>query len=184
MEKESKHHNLNITISLVALFISVVTVSFVGWQSILERENFHKSQQPYITIVPSINSKKSEDGLYFFNSGNGTGILDNIEVYYKGVQIHEVNNSNVFISLVKKLGLNSGCFMFGMPRINDAVNLNEMNTIISTSSSIPPYCLPDVIKFNLTLSNNKTPFDIKIFYHSLYGDSFVYQLSDNSTASH
>lgn len=182
MDKEKKLRYFDKTLTIATFIISVVTVSFVGWQAILQRDNYHKSFLPYVTVVPSSNSKKGEDGLYFFNSGTGTAILDKINIYYKGEQIHDVKKNDAFISLAKKLGLNSNCFMFGKPRKNDAINLNEMNIIMSTSSNIPQFCLLDVIKFNLILANDDKPFDIMIFYHSLYGDSYIYRLSDNSTA--
>lgn len=178
---ESQLGKSGFIISLVGVAIALCALCLSVYQGRLQQLNYEVSVQPYITIVPTIDGSKNEYGYYIYNAGAGRGYIEKVEYYING-QMLPGDNVSSLKKIVQHFGLNEKCFSYGNPRKGDAVSLDDMNTLLTVSSSayIFPECAQTIQIFHQGMRKIPSDISFKIWYKSIYNISFVYNSEDNS----
>ncbi|CDL85383.1 hypothetical protein [Xenorhabdus szentirmaii] len=171
---------LKIGIPIIISIFSMIFSGMAWWQSKeqtkLQELNYEKSTEPHITIVPSNDSKKGENGFYLFNGGLSTGYIEDIKIKINDEVINMPESYfDVANILTDYFGLSNpiNCIKYGIPRKGDPIILNEMIPFWVASGK-EFNCTHDHLKlFNMMFSKD-TNLDIILTYKSVYGVSYQY----------
>ncbi|WP_432371962.1 hypothetical protein ACRPHP_13470 [Pantoea allii] len=163
-----------VVVALCALGLSF----YMGW---LQKNNYEISVQPYITIVPTVESAKNEYGFYLYNAGMGKGYVENVEYFLNGRKI-QGSNLDALKQVVNYFGFNKECFSYGNPRKGDSVSLDEMNTLLALSAGVASLsqCKKTYEEFYKVLKDENIAFTVKLRYRSIYNVAYIYDSFDNS----
>lgn len=175
----TSHDRSSLYVAVASAVIALIALGYSFYQGKLQKDNFQISVQPYVTVVPTIDSGKNQYGYYIYNSGVGRGYIDRVEYYYDGKRVPG-NNIAPLRTVVKLLGFDENCFSYGNPRANDSISLDEMNTLLTISSAAGANCKNTIENFHKAFAGGQSRFTLKIWYRSLYDIHFVYDSADNS----
>lgn len=163
-------------LALAGIVIATISLCLAIWQGSEQIRHNHVSVEPRINAYFSSDGRKNQWGIYLINNGMGPAFVSGITATVDGKPVQTINN-NIFLGVVRALGLRDSCFVISGPRPNDSFKTGEEIFLIEARDATPE-CAADRLQLMLSsMSPHRLNFTLET--ESIYGDRFRYDYSQN-----
>jgi hypothetical protein len=162
-------NGIETSLSICAIFISLVSLLATFWQADLTRMHNMLSVRPRVLATHYLSGPDDKNGIYISNSGLGPAIITNLQVVINGKTFNGLGR-NKWPEALNSIHIGGNCFLQAWPLEESILKSSEEVALLEVAKEKPPVCTQSLLKLLVQYGVK-----IKINYKSMYDEPGTYE---------